>query len=710
METGHGAPEMAETASSTRRAMSFALNSTVGAAHPQTRNTYTNAPAVDHHLTELRAAVSSRRSKAYTPFIADAWEKHLRRAHLVNKYPSIINSIRFGFDIGVPLISRTQIPRNSDTLLNHSSEFQRIVDNEFRLHRYLGPFTRRQLEDTIGPFQTSPISLVPKPHKPNVYRLVQNYSYPHPSNNLYPSINSLINSDDFPCTWGTFNTMAQLILHLPPGSQGAVRDVAEAYRNIPVKPEQWPGMVVRLSNESDSFALDTQGFFGGSGCSGTFGGIADACTDIIRSQGIGPVINWADDHNFFRILRQYIEEYNEKRRQWKVSITGNGGRHQSGGRIWYGGRIRSDGSREEFGEDMVCQVQDLSRNSARSIDDGRYSCSLEDIDSISDELGIPWQKEKDQLWSSQITFTGLVWDIELKTVTITEHKRVKYLSAIENWQQNRQHDLKEVQKLYGKLLHASLVIRHGRAYLTHLESMLGIFHQKPFMRRTPPRGCEPDIEWWRLTLSSPPTPRALINPDSFISLAAYSDASSGLGLGICINNRWFAWRLTGNWKTNGRDIAWAEAVGFEMLVRHIIFASRLKQNVTVFGDNQGVVQGWRNGRSRSKEVNNVFKRIQSVLDNAGFEVQTEYIPSKSNPADGPSRGKFPPISLLLPHIKIPNPLQEWIKPFDFDNLSATNPQVQSRHERTQTKLHHTALPHAQEQRDLTELRYLSKQF
>lgn len=251
---------------------------------------------------ELKAVISSRRSKAHTPFIADAWERYLRNANLVLKYPSIINNIRFGFDIGVPSIAQTRIPRNSNSLIKQNNEFQRIISNEFRLQRYLGPFTQRELEETIGPFQCSPISLVPKPHKPNAYRLVQNYSYPHSSSKLYPSINSLINSDDFPCTWGTFNIMAQLILHLPPGSQGAVRDVAEAYRNIPVKPEQWPGMVVRLSNDDDSFTLDTQGFFGGSGCSGTFGGIADACTDIFRSRGVGPVINWADDHNFFRIL------------------------------------------------------------------------------------------------------------------------------------------------------------------------------------------------------------------------------------------------------------------------------------------------------------------------------------------------------------------------------------------------------------------------
>ncbi len=49
------------------------------------------------------------------------------------------------------------------------------------------------------------------------------------------------------------------------------------------------------------------------------------------------------------------------------------------------------------------------------------------------------------------------------------------------------HTLKDVQKLYGKLLHASLMAQEGRAYLTGLECMLSIFHDAPFKPHTPPR-------------------------------------------------------------------------------------------------------------------------------------------------------------------------------------------------------------------------------
>jgi len=58
------------------------------------------------------------------------------------------------------------------------------------------------------------------------------------------SNNSYINSDEFPCSWGTFSTVALLIVLLPSDSQVSVRDVAEAYRIAPVTPSQWPGLVI----------------------------------------------------------------------------------------------------------------------------------------------------------------------------------------------------------------------------------------------------------------------------------------------------------------------------------------------------------------------------------------------------------------------------------------------------------------------------------
>ena len=204
-------------------------------------------------LTEPRAALEARRLKPRTPYKADAWRRLLAQAGISDKYPNLPDSILLGFDAGIRTITSTFAPPNSSTLDAHPAEFAAIIAKERSRGRHIGPFTRAQIEALIGPFQSSPLSLTPKPGKES-FRLVQNLSYPASPSSGTHSINSTIDSDLFPCTWGTFATISLLIVRLPPGSQAAIRDVAEAHRTIPVVPSQWPGLVIRLPGV-DSFVV-----------------------------------------------------------------------------------------------------------------------------------------------------------------------------------------------------------------------------------------------------------------------------------------------------------------------------------------------------------------------------------------------------------------------------------------------------------------------
>ncbi len=323
---------------------------------------------------------------------------------------------------------------------------------------------------------------------------------------------------------------------------------------------------------------------------------------------------------------------------------------------------------EEFVEDMRHPILDLSQRSPRSKEDAKFSYNLDNIDWISDQLGVPWQLEKDQLWSSTITFIGFEWNLQSKTVGIGKAKKEKYQAAIAAWPQSLMHMLKEVQKLYSKLLHASLVVQEGRAYLTGLKCMLSIYHNAPFKPRTLPRAVPGDLAWWEETLQQPILVRPIPGPVPVVEIQAFSDASLGVGIGICIQDRWRAWKLIGNWKADKRDIGWAEAVGFEFLVQTILEAGASKQTFRVYGDNKEVVEGWANGHSRNHQVNGVFKRVHKLLGSANSTVIARYVASAENPADGPSRGIFPPERLLLPPIEIPGELQDFI--VDFNSAEA----------------------------------------
>lgn len=133
---------------------------------------------------------------------------------------------------------------------------QKIAE-EVELGRVSPGMTVEAAEALLSTIQTAPMAVVPQKNKNHI---VIDHSYPkcrlplphiHPSkvstptellNNIDPSntlINSLIDSDDYPCDWGTFSDCCLLIADAPKGTQVAVFDVDAAFRNIPLHPSVW---------------------------------------------------------------------------------------------------------------------------------------------------------------------------------------------------------------------------------------------------------------------------------------------------------------------------------------------------------------------------------------------------------------------------------------------------------------------------------------
>jgi hypothetical protein len=247
---------------------------------------------------EPRLALEARKLKALTPYHPKAWRHALEEFKLICKYPHIPVCLETGFSGGIPTITHTYTPPNNQSVTVHAEAFQSIINNEFSKGRFIGPFSTETLERIIGPFQTAPLSIIPKPGKPGKFRIIQNLSYPASPTPTIRSINSRVDSDLFPCTYGTFATICCYIRALPPGSQAAIRDVAEAYRTVPMHHSQWAGLTICLPGD-DSFAVDTASCFGFGPSAGTYGNVADAGANILQAMGLGPLSKWVNDHIFF---------------------------------------------------------------------------------------------------------------------------------------------------------------------------------------------------------------------------------------------------------------------------------------------------------------------------------------------------------------------------------------------------------------------------
>lgn len=595
---------------------------------------------------EHNTVLERRKSSPLTPYKAEVWERELKEAGLLTRFAKIPEGIRFDFNLNFPKILHNQLPPNKISTSTYKDQFNASIQKEIQTSRYI------------------------EPGKPGKFRLIQNFSFPHSFDPLYPnpSINSHINSNDFPTTWGKFSVVYLLISRLPPGSEAATRDVAEAYRTIPLHPSQWPAAVVRTSDTE--FCVDTCTVFGATPSAGAYGHIADAGAEILRKRGIGPLDKWVDDHIFFRIRKEFRNEYNQKRAEWHQDLAKRG-MHQTGSRLWYGGRIFDNGSIEEFSEDCSQPILDLSNNSPRSEHDLLFCHNLQDIDDASSDLGILWQLAKDQPFASSTIYIGFLWDLDRHIVSLSQPKVDKYLMAIHTWRKKPIHVLQEVLELYGKLMHACAAVTRGRAYLTSLERTISVLRLKPLLPQCPDKDVLHDLDWWSELLQSGGVSRPIRPPAQFSRPNAFSDASSSIGIGIVIGDRWRAWRLVPGWQTaeNGkRDIGWAEAIGFELLVRTLAALPNISEHVIVYGDNTGVVEGWWRGSHRNKAVNAVFKRIHEFIFNLPrcFEIRTEYVVSESNPADEPSRGIYGPEHLLLPLVPIPNEIRNLV-------IDATSP-------------------------------------
>ena len=295
--------------------------------------------------------------------------------------------------------------------------------------------------------------------------------------------------------------------------------------------------------------------------------------------------------------------------------------------------------------------------------EGSFPFSFKEINEITDPLGIPWEKSKDTPFSPVIVFAGLLWDLDLKRVSLPESKKEKYVQAISEWKQHSTHTLEDTRKLYGKLLYACHIIPRGRAYLTNLEKMMSMCHERPFTPRHSPRHLTDDLAWWKSLLARPELSREIPGGRHFTNVGGFSDASSTIGVGIVLGDRWRAWRLLPGWKEDGRDIGWAEAVGMELLVRSIV-QHNAPPGIKIFGDNNGVVEGWWTGRSRNSETNRVFRRIHKLLEECDAILTTRYVNTAQNPADGPSRGIYPPEHLLLRPIELPAEIRHFIINYD----------------------------------------------
>ena len=128
-------------------------------------------------LTELKPVLKLIKHNVLTPYHPDILEQHLHNVGTLCHHEHIIIRLWVSFHLDFPNITNTQTPPNHTAIIEHTMVFMKSVYNEILKGRYIGPALKATIEALIGPFQASPMAIIPKPWRPDKYHILQNYSF-----------------------------------------------------------------------------------------------------------------------------------------------------------------------------------------------------------------------------------------------------------------------------------------------------------------------------------------------------------------------------------------------------------------------------------------------------------------------------------------------------------------------------------------------------
>lgn len=167
---------------------------------------------------------------------------------------------------------------------------------EVSLGRYAGPFKEVLFEYFIQ----SPIGLVPK--QDGDVRLIFHLSYPKNGD----SVNSMTPRDLCRVKYHDFDEAIRLCLRLGRNCFVGKTDMKSAFRNVPVRREDWPLMVMKAYHPVTGellYFVDKCMAFGHSLSCAIYQRISDGIAHLFRYRTKEDTVNYLDDHFFAAILR-----------------------------------------------------------------------------------------------------------------------------------------------------------------------------------------------------------------------------------------------------------------------------------------------------------------------------------------------------------------------------------------------------------------------
>ena len=263
-----------------------------------------------------------------------------------------------------------------------------------------------------------------------------------------------------------------------------------------------------------------------------------------------------------------------------------------------------------------------------------------------------------------VHFLGFICDSSRQAFLLPPDKKLKFKVLREEVLSSSYVGVKTLQRFAGKVISFSLAIPGCKLYVREIfKAISQLYHSsKP---RVPVEGnLRAEVLYWRFLdewLDCFPW-----RSKRHVSVSLFSDASTR-AWGAVLSRDGREWVSRDYWPSESvTDVNLLESRA--LLNALTSFKGQLSNSrVDVYVDNKVLKSALDNDGCRNSEVNEVIKGIRRCSRDQNFSIQTLYVPSKSNPADEPSRKHSDLDCMLSPEAWLC--VERFFGPHSFDLMS-----------------------------------------
>ena len=440
--------------------------------------------ALDRHRPGTRdAPLPAALGHSVTPLCSDGWALHLRHHPDQHFVAYLLQGIKTGFRLG---FDRSHDCQPATRNLRSARDHPEVIDTYIGREKTLGRVIPRQDQQAAQTpeLTVSPIGVIPKHNRPDKWRLIVDLSSPKDR-----SVNDGISDTLCSLTYASMGEAATLLQTLGKGALLAKLDLKEAYRAVPVHPQDRPLLGMRWR---ETTYLDAALPFGLRSAPKIFSALADGLIWIIHNRGFACSLHYLDDFLFL-------------------------------------GPPDSPACGQALSMTLqLCTELGIQVAEEKTEGPGTTLTFLGiQIDTLAGQLRLPQEKLRNLV-------TQLEKWMPLKRPTHDINHRVPRRTGTK----------RDLLSLIGLLNHAATVVRPGRTFLRSLiDASATVVHLEQHV--TLPAHTRADIAWWH-TFAHSWNGTSIIPPRE-PTHSVYSDASGAWGCGAFSDRNWFQLPWSESW-------------------------------------------------------------------------------------------------------------------------------------------------------------------